>query len=118
MLCVNPFVVARGIGGDSKKGLDVPRKRGMRFITFRFNNHQSTLFYSAEEGGLGVPHLYTSSLHLQTYRDTTPVELCAPCRTSIGYKYLLFKGGNGLKLIDLETGEQPLRTLKYATWVH
>lgn len=118
MLHVNPFVVARGTVGHPDPGLDLPGKRGMRFITFRFNNHQSTLFYSAEEGELGVPYLYTSSLHLQTYRDTRPVELCAPCRTSIGHKYLLFKGGNGLKLIDLETGEQLLSTLKYAMWVH
>lgn len=118
MLYLNPFVVARGAVGRSDPGLDLPGKRGMRFITFRFNNHQSTLFYSAEEGELGVPYLYTSSLHLQTYRDTRPVELCGPCSTSIGHKYLLFYGGNGLKLIDLETGEQPLSTLKYATWVH
>jgi len=118
MLYLNPFVIARGIVKDSKKGLDVPGQRGMRFITFRFHNHESTLFYSAEEGELGVPYLYTSSLHLQTYRDTRTVELCAPCETSIGHKYLLFKGGNGLKLIDLETGEQLLGTLEYATWVH
>ncbi len=118
MLYLNPFVVARGAVGRLVPGLDLPGKRGMYFITFRFNNRQSTLFYSAEEGELGVPYLYTSALHLQTPRDTTPVELCAPCRTSIGYKYLLFYGGNGLKLIDLETGEQLLSTLKYATWVH
>jgi len=63
--------------------------------------------------------MYTFSLYLQTYKARSPVAIAEGQldNTAIEHKYLLFSIHRNVRLVDLETGEEPLVGLKFAFWV-
>ncbi len=92
----------------------------MRYIKFSVNGHQSILYYYTEEGKHSFDY-YTFSINLQTYKDKAPLKLSdVQSNTAIEQKYFLLDRyfGEGLDLIDLESGKKLLKGLKFAFWIY
>ena len=121
MLSLNPFIIDRDKAQDTSGQLYT--KRGgddWRYIKLSVNGHESIVYHYSEKGDEGFG-LYTFSVYLKTYKDNKPIELSnVQCSTSVEYKYLLLNKyfGEGLELIDLETGERVLKDLKFAFWIY
>jgi len=121
MLALNPFIIDRDKAQDTSGQLYT--KRGgddWRYIRLSVKGHESILYHYSEKGDEGFG-LYTYSVYLKTYKDNKPIELSnVQCNTSVEYKYLLLNKyfGEGLELIDLETGEGVLKDLKFAFWIY
>jgi len=124
-LALNPFVVSRGAamreGGkfilDKRSTSEDEETWG--YVRFSVNSHQSVLYHASRlEQGDADEAMITSSVYLQTYKDRSPVAIVnAQVNTAIEHKYLLLGVYRGVRLIDLETGEEPLAGLKFAFWV-
>jgi len=125
-LALNPFVVSRGVAMRDG-GRFVLDKRSTSedeetwsYLKFSANNHQSVLLHASRlEQGDYDEAMYTFSLYLQTYRDRSPVAIAEGQlgNTAIEHKYLLFSIHRNVRLVDLETGEEPVAGLKFAFWV-
>lgn len=125
-LALNPFVVARGVA--RQKGTtflldegtaNLNEGGGWKYLRLAVKGRQSILYYHLE-GGAHSSGPYTFAIYLQTSKDGAPVPLNEDqCETAIEHKYLLlnryFRGG--LHVIDLETGKEPIKGLKFAFWV-
>jgi len=119
MMLKNPFVVDRGVVPEpesaSRPRIFHPEDR--RYLTFKFDGHETRLIYTLGEDDWGNP--YMTSLHMQASEDKAPIQLCSElCRTSISDRYLLINGDAGLQLIDLETGKAKFDDLKNASWIN
>jgi len=117
MVLRNPFVVDRGVITDIDPGSSSVEPSDRRYITFKFDRHETRLIYTLGEDDWGNP--YMTSLYMQASEDKAPIQLCSElCRTSISDRYLLINGDAGLQLIDLETGKAKLDNLKNASWIN
>jgi ankyrin repeat protein len=126
-LALNPFVVSRGAamrdGGrfilDKRNATEDEDEKTWGYIKFSVNNHQSVLYHASRlEQGDADEAMITSSIYLQTYKDRSPVAVVDyQVNTAIEHKYLLLNVYRDVRLIDLETGEQPVAGLKFAFWV-
>jgi ankyrin repeat protein len=125
-LALNPFVVARGVA--RQKGTtflldegtaNLHEGGGWKYLRLAVKGRQSILYYHLQ-GGDESSGPYTFAIYLQTSQDVTPVSLNeGQCETAIEQKYLLLNSysRDGLHLIDLETGKEPIKGLKLAFWV-
>jgi len=127
-LALNPFVVSRG--GAMRSGeqfvLDKRNASGDEktwgYVKFSVKNRQSVLLHASRlEQGDADEAMATSSMYLQTYKDRSPVAIAegqGQLSTAIEHKYLLLSlYPDRLRLIDLETGDEPVDGLKFAFWV-
>jgi len=124
-LALNPFVASRGVATPKDRQL-IPGKREVSeneetwgYVRFSIKNHQSILFHDSRlEQGDFDEGMFTFSIYLQTYKDRSPVAIVeGQTGTAIEHKYLLLSTYGRLRLIDLETGEEPIKGLKFAFWV-
>ena len=89
-----------------------------QYLRLKARERQSTLFYYVSRGDLGFGP-YTFTIFLRPHKDRKAVRIAEnQCDTAIEDKYLLVNEywEGGLKLIDLETGEEPITSLQYAFW--
>jgi hypothetical protein len=126
-LALNPFVVSRGAamrnGGqfilDKRNPSEDEKTWG--YVKFSVKNRQSVLLHDSRlEQGDADDAMMTSSVYLQTYKDRSPVDIAGggQLNTAIEHKYLLLRlYPDLLRLIDLETGDEPVDGLKFAFWV-
>jgi len=126
-LALNPFVTARGPAtrkgerffldkGDTNK-----EERTWGYVKFSVESHRSVLFYESQlVQGDADEAMVTSSIFLQTYKDGSPAAIAeGQLNTAIEQKYLLISlYPADLRLIDLETGEEPIEGMKFAFWAH
>ena len=126
-LAFNPFVVARGLAGwDDKKFILDKRVEDVmhtelqpqwEYVKFNINGKPSLVIYDAG------PDEYSSDL--STYRiflqtaDRRPAKVAEhQSATWIEGKHmLLWEYNRAPRLIDLETGQEPLEGLKFAFWI-
>ncbi len=132
-LALNPFAVSRGAamrdGGrfilDRRNATENEDEETWGYVRFSANNHQSVLYHASRlEQGDADETMITSSIYLQTYKDRSPAAIVEGQRyggqlsTAIEHKYLLLRlYPDFVRLIDLETGEEPVVGLKFAFWV-
>ena len=122
----NPLVVKRGVVQEGE--LSILENRSdysdndlggtWRYLRVKVNQRPSTVFYYVSRGDVGFGP-YTFTVFLQRPKDRNAVRIVdQQCDTAIEHKYLLVNEyfGGGLKLIDLETGEEPVTGLQYAFW--
>jgi len=127
-LALNPFVVSRGEAMRSG-GQFVLDKRNVSedeetwgYVKFSVKNRQSVLLHASrlEQYDAGES-MITSSMYLQTYKDRLPVAIAegeGQLSTAIEHKYLLLSlYPDLLRLIDIETGYEPVDGLRFAFWV-
>lgn len=89
-----------------------------QYLRLKARERQSTLFYYVSRGDIGFGP-YTFTIFLRPHKDRKAVRIVEhQCDTAIEHKYLLVNEywEDGLKLIDLETGEEPVTNLQYAFW--
>ena len=119
----NPVIVKRGTAQDGELSTLENRPDyssndlggDWRYLRLTANKRQSTLFYYVSRGDEGFGP-YTLTIFLRTHKDRKAVRIAEnQCNTAIEHKYLLVRE-YGLKLIDLETGEEPVTGLQYAFW--
>ena len=123
-LALHPLVTSRG-AATQERGRFVLDRRGASdqetwgYVRFAVKDHQSILFHDSRlEQGDSDARTVTSSLYLQTYKDRSPVSIAeGQLSTAIEHKYLLLRLYRALRLVDLETGEEPVEGLKFAFWV-
>jgi hypothetical protein len=89
------------------------------YLRFSVKNRQSVLFHNSRlEQGDAEEAMVTFSVYLQTQKDRSPVGIAeGQMSTAIEHKYLLLRTYTDLRLVDLETGEEPVERLKFAFWV-
>ncbi|OQW38734.1 MAG: hypothetical protein A4C66_11540 [Nitrospira sp. HN-bin3] len=122
----NPLIVKRGTAQEGELSAlenrpdyssdDLGGK--WRYLRLKANERQSTLFYYLSRGDEGFGP-YTFTVFLRPHKDRKSVRIVEhQCDTAIEHKYLLVNeyGEDGPKLIDLETGEEPITSLQYAFW--
>lgn len=126
-LALNPFVASRGEAMQSGQQfvLDKPGVSGDEktwgYVKFSVKSRQSVLLHASRlEQSDADESMMTSSVYLQTYKDRSPTAIAEgeELSTAIEHKYLLLKlYPDRLRLIDLETGEEPVDGLRFAFWV-
>ena len=125
-LALNPVVVSRGDATREGGRFVLDKRSGSKddpiwgYVKFRANNRQSILFHDSRlvEGDAGEG-MVTSSLYLQTHKNPSPAAIAeGQLNTAIEQKYLLIGTYHDVRLVDLETGEEPLGVLKFAFWTH
>jgi len=119
----NPFIVKRGTAQEGELSTLDNRPDyssndlggNWRYLRLKANERQSTVFYYISSGDKGFGP-YTFTVFLRRHKDRKAVRIVEhQCDTAIEHKYLLVYE-YGLKLIDLETGEEPITSLQYAFW--
>lgn len=119
----NPLIIKRGTAQEGELSAlenrpdyssdDLGGK--WRYLRLKTNERQSTLFYYVSRGDVGFGP-YTFTIFLRPHKDRKAVRIVeSQCDTAIEHKYLLVSEYD-LKLIDLETGEEPVTGLQYAFW--
>ena len=119
----NPLIVKRGTAQEGELSAlenrpdyssdDLGGK--WRYLRLKTNERQSTLFYYVSRGDVGFGP-YTFTIFLRPHKDRKAVRIVeSQCDTAIEHKYLLVSEYD-LKLIDLESGEEPVTGLQYAFW--
>ncbi len=119
----NPLIIKRGTAQEGELSAlenrpdyssdDLGGK--WRYLRLKAREHQSTLFYYVSRGDVGFGP-YTFTIFLRPHKDRKAVRIVEnQCNTVIEHKYLLVSEYD-LKLIDLETGEEPVTGLQYAFW--
>ena len=119
----NPFIIKRGTAQEGELSTlenrpDYSRDElggKWRYLRLKANERQSTLFYYLSRGDESFGP-YTFTIFLRPHKDRKAVRIVEnQCDTAIEHKYLLVSEYD-LKLIDLETGEEPVTGLQYAFW--
>lgn len=127
-LALNPFVVSRGAAVRSGEQFVLDKRNASGdektwgYVKFSVKNRQSVLLHDSRlEQGDADEAMMTSAVYLQTYKDRSPVAIAegqGQLSTAIEHKYLLLSlYPDRLRLIDLETGDEPVYGLKFAFWV-
>lgn len=101
------------------RGLNSGTEKGWHYVDFLINQRVSTLYYFSEPGDGGGAG--TFDIYLKTDKDAEPVLITKhQSSTAILSKYLLIDEGPlvGPRLIDLETGQQPIKDLKFPFWIY
>lgn len=91
---------------------------GHKQLTFKISDNKTSLTYWVKPAPYtGIPSIFDVSLILDGKRINMKNGYC---ETSLAHKYLLLQkfGGDGLYLIDLETGISMFEELKHATWIN
>jgi hypothetical protein len=107
---LNSYVVAH----------DANASAGERQLRLNIDGHKSTLLYVMSEGP-DTGELSAEAATLRVGEDKNTTSLCEDmCSTALVGRYLLVRGHYeaGPQLVDLKTGDEPLRDLQFATWVH
>lgn len=97
-----------------------PEDSFWRYVTFSINEVTSTVYYEAFRGDDALGSIGTRALFLKTGKAGKVVQVASDQSTaSIESHYLLVSQGSFVppKLYDLITGEEPLRGIRFATWI-
>lgn len=110
LMRLNSYVVSR----------DTNTPAGDRQLRLNIDGHDSALSYLINEGpDSGEISVVAAFLRIGKSKNAT--RLCEDfCSTALVGRYLLVRGHYeaGPQLVDLKTGEEPLRNLQFAVWVH
>jgi hypothetical protein len=127
-LSLNPLVTALGPAEQKAPDQFVRTKddtysiHGLRYVQFSINGRERILYHDSSNNlkyGGEESRLQTESLYLQAVPKQDAWMISGAADAAIEGQYLLLSQGTeiGPRLIDLETGQEPIKGLKFPSWV-